>query len=169
MPIKDSANAARQKMKDTLGKYYTPLGWLVAFVLLVGILWVGATGLGAILKSRSATTSPFLDYMPDAPRPCPSDYRCGGVSREQVKMEKQLYANLLTGSKYALPETMTMDAYDVIASEAEPTSCMIKRASNATEAPPQEGQYTPWDEIESGFLNKTKKKPLEQQPTKTLG
>lgn len=100
----------------------------------------------------------FLDYMPDIPRVCPSDYRCGGISRAQTKMEHHLYADLREGSKYALPETMTTDAYDVIATEAEPTNCMIKRASVGTESPMPEGQYTPWDEIESGFLSMHKKK-----------
>lgn len=121
------------------------------------------------LVSSKKTTSGFLDYMPDVPRPCPSDYRCGGTSREQIRMENRLYTDLRESSKYALPETMTADAYDVPANAAEPVSCMLGRASRAREMPQPEGQYTPWDEIESGFLDRAKKKPMELHATKTLG
>lgn len=132
------------------------IGLLVFFVLVIVyafvqyirlLMWLGA------LKQKS----PFLDYMPDVPRPCPSDYRCGGTSREQVRMEERLYTDLRESSKYALPETMTSDTYDVPADAAEPTSCMLNRAATAKEAPKPEGQYTPWDEIESGFLTRSKK------------
>lgn len=113
-----------------------------------------------VTLTKDGTSTGFLDYMPDVPRPCPSDYRCGGTSREQMAMEHRLYVDLREGSKYALPETMTKDAYDVIATEAEPTSCMLQRAAKAQETPIPEGQYTPYDEIEQGFLERKKKTPM---------
>lgn len=141
---------------------------LVALVITVAMVVILRIDLVGWMTLKPSTTSSFLDYMPDVPRPCPSDYRCGGTSREQVRMENRLYTDLRESSKYALPETMTADAYDVPADAAEPVTCMLNRAAHATEAPQPEGQYTPWDEIESGFLNRSKKKPMELQATKTL-
>ncbi len=146
--------------------------FIMAAIIVTFVITFSITGLIIVTKERNAIiakTSPFLDYMPDVPRPCPSDYRCGGASREQIRMENRLYTDLRESSKYALPETMTADVYDVSADAAEPVTCMLNRASRATEAPQPEGQYTPWDEIESGFLNRSKKKPMELQATKTLG
>jgi hypothetical protein len=155
-------------VKDSVWKHRKPIGgFLIAFIIIMGVLWAGAFGLSAYLKSKEPKSG-FLDYMPDVPRPCPSDYRCGGVSREQVRMEKHLFSDLREGSKYALPETMTMDAYDVTATEAEPTSCMVKRAARGREMPQPEGQYTPWDEIESGFLVRKTKKSVDPGTIKTL-
>jgi hypothetical protein len=169
MTFSDSIKSAARDAKEFVLKHRKPIGYLIGFVVIVGIIWASAAGGASYLKDREKpTTSGFLDYMPDVPRPCPSDYRCGGISREQVRMENRLYADLREGSKYALPETMTSDAYDVIATEAEPTDCMLKRASAAKEAPPQEGQYTPWDEIEQGFLARKKKTPLTSGDAKTL-
>jgi hypothetical protein len=145
--------------KATLKKFAPIAAWGILFIIVVVALTGGAAGLTAYIRGKGASSG-FLDYMPDVPVPCPSDYRCGGTSREQVAMENRLYTDLREGSKYALPETVTMDAYDVIATEAEPTSCMIQRASAARETPQPEGQYTPYDEIEQGFLNRKKKTPM---------
>lgn len=147
--------------------------WAAVFAIgffIVTVFVIGNVIAIAMEKHRqnAIRKSPFLDYMPDVPRPCPSDYRCGGTSREQVRMENRLYTDLRESSKYALPETMTPDAYDVPADAAEPVTCMLNRAARATEAPQPEGQYTPWDEIESGFLSRSKKKPMELQVTKTF-
>ena len=135
------------------------VGALIVAILFITAMVYGTDALGvAIGKMRSHAG--FLDYIPDVPVPCPSDYRCGGTSREQVAMENRLYRDLREGSKYALPETVTTDAYDVIATEAEPTSCMLQRAAKAKETPMPEGQYTPYDEIEHRFLERKKKAPL---------
>lgn len=157
----------RLYIETTMNKYI--VGSLIVAILAIAWAAMSYVRMTNTLGSMTQSKSGFLDYMPDVPRPCPSDYRCGGASREQVRMENRLYTDLRESSKYALPETMTADAYDVPANAAEPVTCMLNRAASAKEALQPEGQYTPWDEIESGFLNRTKKKPMELQSTKTLG
>lgn len=152
--------------RATLKKFAPVAAWGILFIIVVVALTGGAAGLAAYIRSKGASSG-FLDYMPDVPRPCPSDYRCGGTSREQVAMENRLYTDLREGSKYALPETVTMDAYDVIATEAEPTTCMLERAAVAQETPQPEGQYTPYDEIEQGFQLRKKKAPMLTEPAKS--
>lgn len=139
----------------------TSLSGAVGFVIAALLIVCLALGINVLNTWVNETrSSPFLDHMPDTPRSCLSDYRYGGTSKEQLAMENRLYADLREGSKYALPETVTTDAYDVIATEAEPTSCMLRRAAVARETPMPEGQYTPYDEIENGFLERKKKAPL---------
>lgn len=157
MPVGEKIKDARKWIVKKIDDNYIALIVIGVIMIVVGAT-IAATSGYFLRREQHQKSSGFLDYMPDVPRVCPSDYRCGGVSRAQTKMEHRLYADLREGSKYALPETMTTDAYDVIATEAEPTNCMIKRASVGTEAPMPEGQYTPWDEIESGFLSRNQKK-----------
>lgn len=152
--IKDAGKHLAKKINGNPAIALIVIG---VIMMIVGVM-ISATSAYFLHREQTQKSSGFLDYMPDVPRVCPSDYRCGGISRAQTKMEHHLYADLREGSKYALPETMTTDAYDVIATEAEPTNCMIKRASVGTEGPMPEGQYTPWDEIESGFLSRNQKK-----------
>jgi hypothetical protein len=111
-----------------------------------------------VIVSRSQQKNQsFLDYMPTAVEPCPSHYKCGATSRAQVRLENNLFNDLRESNTFTLPETITTDQYDVIASEAEPTACMIRRAAQAHEGRLGEGQYTPYDEIEERFLTRRPK------------
>ena len=117
---------------------------------------------GSVIRTMSVGpprhASGFMDYMPTAIDPCPSHYRCGATTREQVRMENNLFSDLREGSKYTLPETVTSDQYDVVATEAEPPSCMLDRANKpGADAREEEGTYTPYDEIENGYMNRASK------------
>lgn len=94
---------------------------------------------------------PYLDYMPTAVEPCPSHYRCGATTRQQAAMENRLYADLRESSKYALPETVTTDQVDIVASDAEPTACMLTRAARAREGPKPEGVDDTWSAVDDGY------------------
>lgn len=93
----------------------------------------------------------YLDYMPTAIEPCPSHYRCGATTREQIAMENRLYANLRESEKYSLPATLTSDMISVVATDSEPTSCMMARAARATEGPKPEGMDNTWESIDRDF------------------
>jgi hypothetical protein len=127
---------------------------------------LGALVVAIILLARAAGGWPksgyqgYLDYMPDAVEPCPSSYKCGATTRRQVKMENNLFSDLRESSKYALPESVTTDQYSVIATESEPPSCMMRRAALAHEKPKEEGQYTPYEEIEEGYLKRKQKQDI---------
>lgn len=96
----------------------------------------------------------YLDYMPSAIEPCPSHYRCGAESINQVKLEKDLYLNLQESNKYANVEQIGSDECCVRAGEAEPMSSMLLRSSNVSEKPMGEGMYTPHSEIEARMMSR---------------
>lgn len=120
-----------------------------SFVLIIILIW------SCKVPSASGTQG-YLDYMPDAVEPCPSHYRCGAASINQVQLENNLFANLRESEKYAVPELMGTDQYGVLAKQSEPTSCMMARAKVANETPLPEGMYTPDDDFERGFLQRQK-------------
>ncbi len=136
------------------------VGFFIAILIILAILWVRRGRVG------DAKTQPFLDYMPTAVQPCPSSYKCGATSIAQVAMENNLFSDLREANAYTLPETTTSDEVDVVPTEAEPTACMISRASKAREGPMGEGQYTPYAEIEDRFLGwKPKERTILKQAT----
>jgi hypothetical protein len=110
-------------------------------------------------KKGQAAKSGYLDYMPTAVQPCASDYRCGATTRQQAAMENNLYADLLESGRYALPETVTPDQVNVIASDAEPTGCMMARAARANENPKPEGMHDTWATVDDGFENMKRRMP----------
>jgi hypothetical protein len=115
----------------------------------------------------ASTHQPYLDYMPTAIEPCPSYYNCGATTKEQIAMENRLYSDLRESEKYALPATLTPDQIDVVASDAEPTSCMIKRAAMAREGPKPEGVHDTWRAVDEGFEVK-RRKPHFDRPSVTM-
>jgi hypothetical protein len=120
-----------------------------SFVLIIILIW--SCGV-----PHASGAQGYLDYMPGAIEPCPSHYRCGAASIDQVKLENDLYANLRESEKYAVPELMGTDQYGVLAKQSEPTGCMIARAKVAHETPLPEGMYTPENDFERQLLLRQK-------------
>lgn len=128
-----------KKVTSWLNDYKWPL--VGAAILIIGI----------IIMVMVTPKQTYLDYMPSAVEPCPSHYRCGATTKEQVAMENRLYADLRESEKYTLPATLTADQISVVATDSEPTGCMMARAAVAKEGPKPEGLDNTWESVDNGF------------------
>ena len=68
-----------------------------------------------------------------------------------------MWSNLRESEADIDPVVIANDQYIVPPRIAEPTSCMIERSKGATEKPLSEGTYTPYEEIESKYLELSNK------------
>lgn len=114
------------------------------FVLIVILIW----------SCKTPNDQPFLDYSPSAVVPCPSHYKCGAASIDQVSMENDLYSNLMQSNTYMTSELMNTDECCIQAKDSEPSKSIIIRADAAYEAPLPAGMYTPENEIEIGMMQR---------------
>jgi hypothetical protein len=122
------------------------------FVLIIILIWSCGNQSFGNKKNRNKGTEGYLDYMPSAIEPCPSHYKCGAASINQVAMENDLFNNLRESEKYASDPLMTQDQCCVLAKDSEPTDCMMKRNAAVRENSLPEGMYTPRDEMEKGLM-----------------
>jgi hypothetical protein len=106
-----------------------------------------------ISTCTNSKTQSYVDYMPSVIQPCPSYYKCGAESKDQIARENTLYANLRKSNTYSVPEFMGTDEYYVQSKDSEPTESIMKRSTIAYEGDMQEGTYTPEDDIEAGMMN----------------
>jgi len=104
--------------------------------------------------STSIKDQPFIDYMPSVVTPCPSHYKCGAASIDQVSMENDLYSNLRESNKYMSPELVNSDECCVQAKDSEPTKSIMSRSNTAYEAPLPDGMYTPENAFEKGMMKR---------------
>ena len=114
------------------------------FVLIIILIW----------SCQKPNDQPYLDYIPSSVVPCPSHYKCGAASIDQVSMENDLYSNLRESNLSTTSELMNTDECCVQAKDSEPTKSVMLRSTTAYEAQLPEGMYTPEDAIETSMMRR---------------
>lgn len=101
------------------------------------------------------TTDAFLDYRPGGyASACPSHYKCGAASLDQVQLENSLHTRLRESEKYYDAANPTDDQYHVTPMKAEPVACRMTRAANTKEGKyPEDGMITPHSDIEKRMMD----------------
>lgn len=126
------------------------LGVILAIVLILVLECRKSTHIDVPNQMPSSDAETYLDYRPGGyVNACPSHFRCGAASRDQVQLENSLHTRLRETEKYFDAENPTDDQYHVPSSKAEPTVCTMRRAASAKEGLyPNDGMHTPHSEIE---------------------
>ena len=95
------------------------------------------------------------DYMPSsATNTCPTHYKCGASTIDQVQLENSLAARLRETEKNSETPNFGYDQVFVQPVDSEPSDAMKKRADCAKDgAFPWEGMSSPYDEFELGMMD----------------
>lgn len=124
--------------------------------IILGILVIsGFIGLIVFLLTKESYDSFAADYMPSsATNTCPTHYKCGASTIDQVQLENSLAARLRETEKNSETPNFGYDQVFVQPVESEPSDAMKKRADCAKDgAFPWEGMSAPYDDFESGMMD----------------
>jgi hypothetical protein len=105
----------------------------------------------------SSVSQPFVDYQPGLIEPCPSQYKCGAQTRDQVALENRLFSDLREENTYDRHIDSSGELYYITAEEAEPQDHMMKREEQ--DVPPMpEGTYVEHDEWNKQLSDESKRR-----------
>ena len=122
--------------------------------IILGVIIIGIIVWG-VVSTNSAKDSFAADYMPSsATNTCPTHYKCGASTIDQVQLENSLAARLRETEKNSETPNFGYDQVFIPPVESEPSDAMKKRADCAKDgAFPWEGMAAPYDDFELGMMD----------------
>lgn len=101
-------------------------------------------------STRKKDTFSSADYIPSgSTNVCPTHYKCGASTIDQVQLENALAARLRDSEQNTETPNFTTDQVFVNPNDSEPTEAMKRRADCAREGVfPWDGLRTPYEDIE---------------------